>query len=101
MLVNFWGTGESFDATFAKSAKFRDVRRALEPVSRCNTGVLPDGPGAGVRTPCYGFAWASRWSARKISFATNGSAQPKASARNEVAAPRVAGSSGRTCVPNS
>ena len=32
----------------------------------------------------------------QISLATNGSAQPKASARNEVAAPRVAGPSGRT-----
>ena len=30
---------------------------------------------------------------RKISFATNGSAPPKASARNEVAAPRVVGTS--------
>jgi len=35
---------------------------------------------------------------RKIWFATNGSAQPKASARNEVAAPRAAGPSGRTPV---
>ena len=34
----------------------------------------------------------------KNSFATNGSAQPKASARNEVAAPRVAGPSGRTVI---
>jgi hypothetical protein len=32
----------------------------------------------------------------ETSLATNGSAQPKASARNEVAAPRVAGPSGRT-----
>ncbi len=34
----------------------------------------------------------------QISLATNGSALPKASARNEVAATRVAGSSGRTVI---
>jgi hypothetical protein len=34
----------------------------------------------------------------KLSLATNGSPQPKASARNEVAAPRVVGSSGRTVI---
>ncbi len=34
----------------------------------------------------------------QISLATNGSALPKTSARNEVASPRVAGSSGRTVI---
>jgi hypothetical protein len=37
----------------------------------------------------------------KMYLATNGSAQPKASARNEVAAPRVVGSYGRTSMSSS
>ena len=56
---------------------------------------VPTTRGAGVCTPSYCFAWPFRWSGISL-FATSGSATPKAAVRNGVAAPRVAGSSGRT-----
>ena len=92
----FQGVSEAFKICSSEGLRRGGPGGSIQPI----IAVLPDGPatrGAGVRTPFYCFAWASRWSAR-ILFATNGSAQPKASARNEVAAPRVVGSSGRTSV---
>jgi hypothetical protein len=58
----------------------------------CRTG--PTERGAGVRTPFYCFAWRSGWSRSNL-LLVHWEATPRASARNEVAASRGVGSSGR------